>query len=79
MAEQVNISLADMATLQQNGGQNNNFTSILLSLDMERLVEGRGVLIAFGVISMLLALYVVYRIWLDSWRSFIISGKRKSR
>jgi hypothetical protein len=61
-------------------GQNsNNFTSILESLEMEKMVEGRGVRITFGTISMLLALYMVYRIWLDSWRSYVVSGKPKNR
>lgn len=61
------------------GQTSNNFTSILESLEMEKMVEGRGVRITFGTISMLLALYMVYRIWLDSWRSHAVSGKRENR
>lgn len=75
-AQEGNVSPVDVATL---GGGQDNFTSILQSLEMEKLVEGRGMRITFGTISMLLALYMVYRIWLDSWRSSIISSKRKNR
>jgi hypothetical protein len=74
MADQGGISPAGTA-----GQNSNNFTSILESLEMEKMVEGRGVRITFGTISMLLALYMVYRIWLDSWRSCVASGKRENR
>jgi hypothetical protein len=75
MADQGGIS-SSAATA---GQFSNNFTSILESLEMEKMVEGRGVRITFGTISMLLAMYMVYRIWLDSWRIHAAAGKRAGR
>jgi hypothetical protein len=71
--------MADQGGISSDVAGQNNFTSILESLEMEKMVEGRGVRITFGTISMLLALYMVYRIWLDSWRSAVTSGKRMNR
>jgi hypothetical protein len=67
--------MADQGTISAADAAQNNFTSILESLEMEKMVEGRGVRITFGTISMLLALYMVYRIWLDSWRSAAAAGR----
>lgn len=65
-------------TLSQLAG-NRTVSELIQNMEMEKTLEGRSIRIALGVVSALLAVFVIYRIWLDNSRSSLMSYKRKSR
>jgi hypothetical protein len=69
------------STNAQGGGSGSNQTinDIAQNLEMEKILEGRSVRVAFGVVSALLAIYVIYRIWLDNYRTTVLSFRRRSK
>ena len=69
------------STNAQGGGSGSNQTinDIAQNLEMEKILEGRSVRVAFGVVSALLAIYVIYRIWLDNYRTTALSFRRRSK
>ena len=46
-----------------------NLQDILDGLELEKVVEGRNIRIALGSIGAAAAIYVIYKIWHDSWRA----------
>lgn len=65
-------------TLSQLAG-NRTVNELIQSMEMEKALEGRSIRIALGVVSALLAVFVIYRIWLDNSRSSIMSYKHRFR
>jgi hypothetical protein len=64
----------DDATLDDDG-----LRSILRNVVLERVLEGRYIRISLGVVSSGLAVYIVYRIWRDSWRAHQLENRPGSR
>jgi hypothetical protein len=50
-------------------GGDNTLKSILKDLVMDRVMQQRVTHIAFGCVSAALAVFVIIRIWRDSWRA----------
>jgi len=58
---------------------NQTVNDMLRSIEMEKTLEGRSVRVALGIVSAALGAFVVYRIWLDSWRSKGLNYGRRQR
>jgi hypothetical protein len=48
---------------------NNNLKWLLNDIVLSKIMQQRITQIAFGCISASLALFIIYRIWADSWRA----------
>lgn len=49
--------------------------SVLLNMELDKVTEERFIRISLGIVSVLLANYVIWRIWRDSWRQAQLSYK----
>ena len=77
--------IARSSNVSSPSSQAGSFTSnqtvhnLIQNVEMEKILEGRSIRVALGVVSALLAIYVVYRIWLDNWRTTVLSYRQRSK
>jgi hypothetical protein len=68
----------ELVTNSSNQG-NQSMEIILQNLEMAKVLEGRSIRLALGVVSAILAIYVIYRIWIDNWKAVVSSYKKQQR
>jgi hypothetical protein len=63
-----------------SSNQGNQSVNIMLqNLEMAKVLEGRSIRLALGVVSAILAIYVIYRIWIDNWKAAVSSYRKQQR
>jgi hypothetical protein len=65
--------------IEDGNGQFNKTKDIIDNLVLDKVVQVRSMHIAFGSISIALAILVIFRIWYDSWRSSKLQVKLRPR
>jgi hypothetical protein len=63
----------------EDDGQFNKTKSIINNLVLDKVIQTRTMHIAFGSISLALAILVIFRIWYDSWRASKLQIKLRPR
>jgi hypothetical protein len=67
------------AGLGDVSGQFNKTRDIIENLVLDKVIQTRTMHIAFGSISLALAILVIFRIWYDSWRASKLQVKLRPR
>jgi hypothetical protein len=77
--KEIGLTYLDRGASELDESGFNRTRSIIDSLVLDKVVQVRYMHIAFGCISLALALWVIVRIWYDSWRASKLNVKLRPR